>query len=601
MNALPDRIPRPTGRGFSAGRPLALALAVALTAATGVPAAAQECPTFRPDAGTDAIGHVRYLADDALEGREVASPGARCAARYLASHFEDLGLEPAGEAGDWFQGFPVRTGSELAGPAVLEISPAQGEDGKAWRPAADAWRPYGFAGSGAVSAPLVYAGSGVAAPGRDEAALPEVGERIAVVEAETPGAGGVYRDPRFKAAVAAGRGAAALLVLLSDSAELPTVSEDLRSGVEIPVAAVGPAAAEELRAAAREARAARLEVRVEPTVEEGRNVAALLPGVDPDHARELVIVGAHYDHLGWGGDGSLDPDEREIHNGADDNASGTAALLEIAEDLAAGPRPGRSVLFVAFSGEERGLLGSSHFVAHPTVPLGRAVAMVNLDMVGRLRDGRLTVYGIGTAREWEAVLARANRGPRPLDLSFVPDGFGPSDHSSFYAAEIPVLHFFTNTHAEYHRPEDDWPTVNGEGIERIVELAAGVVRELAGTPEAEALALTPIPGDRANPHAGVAPGSDAPGRGYGPYLGTVPDMSGRADGVRITAVRDDSPAERAGLQGGDVIVAFGGRDVGDLYALTWALRAHAPGDTVEVVVRREGERRTFRAVLEERR
>jgi len=601
MNDFPDRIPRRTARGFFAGGALALGLAVVLAAATGIPAAAQECPSFRPDTGSDALGHVRYLADDALEGREVASPGARCAARYLASHFEGAGLEPAGTSGDWFQGFPVRTGSEIAGAAVLEISPTEGGGGKAWRPAADAWRPYGFAGSGAVSAPLVYAGSGVAAPGRDEAALPEVGERIAVVEAETPGAGGVYRDPRFKAAVAAGRGAAALLVLLSDGSELPRVSQDIRSGVEIPVAAVGPPAAEELRAAAREGRAARLEVRVEPTVEQGRNVVALLPGAGPDRDEELVIVGAHYDHLGWGGDGSLAPDERAIHNGADDNASGTAALLEIAEDLAAGPPPARSVLFVAFSGEERGLLGSSHFVAHPTVALDRAVAMINLDMVGRLRDGRLTVYGIGTAREWEAVLARANRGPRPLDLSFVPDGFGPSDHSSFYAADIPVLHFFTNTHSEYHRPEDDWPRVNGEGIDRIVELAAGVVREVAGTAGSEALALTPVPGERANPHAGVAPGSDAPGRGYGPYLGTVPDMSSRADGVRITAVRDGSPAERAGLRGGDVIVGFGGRDVGDLYALTWALRAHAPGDTVEVVVLREGERRTFRAVLEERR
>jgi Zn-dependent M28 family amino/carboxypeptidase len=322
-------------------------------------------------------------------------------------------------------------------------------------------------------------------------------------------------------------------------------------------------------------------------------------------------VGAHYDHLGWGGEGSLAPDTRAIHNGADDNASGTAALIETARRMVEGPAPERSVLFIAFSGEEKGLLGSGYFVEEPTVPLGAAQAMINMDMVGRLRDNTLTVYGLGTAEEWDGLIDQANvaaargTGSEPMVLSKLPDGFGPSDHSSFYGHGIPVLHLFTNTHSQYHRPEDDWETVNGPGIDRVAAFATEIVRTLAGSPEAEAVALTPLEG-AGNPHGAMVADSEgdpdaAPSRGYGPYLGTIPDMAPVDFGVRLTGVREDSPAEEAGLRGGDVIVEFGGREVGDLYAYTYALRDHAPGDEVEIVVLRDGERVTLTAVLGQRR
>ena len=220
------------------------------------------------------------------------------------------------------------------------------------------------------------------------------------------------------------------------------------------------------------------------------------------------MIGAHYDHLGLGGDGSLSPNAvGEVHNGADDNASGTAVLLEAARALAAGPPLARDILFIAFTGEERGLWGSARYVESPLLPLDGTLAMLNMDMVGRVQNDLLTVFGTGTAEEWTDVLERANaRIGSPLDLRFNPDGFGASDHSSFYARGIPVLHFFSNTHPEYHRVEDDWELVDADGMARVTELVAAVVREVV--PGSGLASLTPVEG-AGNPHGvqGPADGS----------------------------------------------------------------------------------------------
>ena len=313
------------------------------------------------------------------------------------------------------------------------------------------------------------------------------------------------------------------------------------------------------------------------------------------------MVGAHYDHLGRGGAGSLAPGIPEIHNGADDNASGTAALMEVATRLARSPlRPARTIDFVAFSGEEMGLLGSQAYVESDAFSAPATIAMINMDMVGRLSDNHLTVFGVGTAEEWPPLLAAVNAAlDQPLDLALNPDGFGPSDHSSFYGKGVPALHFFTNTHLDYHRPSDDWERVEPEGLERVTELVAGVTAVLAGG-LGEVVALTPV-ADVGVPPPPPPAARDAPSEpassGYGPYLGTIPDMSAAEGGVRLTGVREASPAAVAGLRAGDVIVGFAGRDVADLYEYTYALRAHAPGDEVEIVVLREGERVTLSAVL----
>jgi hypothetical protein len=322
-----------------------------------------------------------------------------------------------------------------------------------------------------------------------------------------------------------------------------------------------------------------------------KNVIGLLPGHDPIRRNETVIVGAHYDHLGLGGFGSLDPDSTgKVHNGADDNASGSAMLLQIAQHLAQ-TRPARTVLFIAFSGEELGLLGSAYYVKQPIYPLSSTIAMINLDMVGRLRDRRLIVYGARTAKEFPALLDSLNW-HFGFDLKARGDGYGPSDQSSFYAAGRPVLHFFTDLHEDYHRTTDDWQKINIQGFGQVATFVTGVVTALANRPRP----LTLMQAATQMPASSVGP----PMPGYGAYLGTVPDMTDSPGGVRLLGVRAGSPAEKAGLRGDDIITKIGETSVPDLEAMTQALRNHRPGDTVTVVVRRGTETTTLRAVLGER-
>ena len=592
----------------------AACLAALSIAASAHPALSQDsCPdpaAFAAQA-TGALAHVRFLADDALEGRAAASAGERCAAAYIVARLSDLGLGPAGDDGSWLQAFPVRTGTSVE-TARLRV---EGTDVGAPGPE---WAPFGFSASAAATGRLrAVAMPDPHAPARGSGDLthgvagghgdagghgePQGGAGspgwIAVIDGA--GLGDAPIDAHFLAAAMAAQGAAGVLFLLPEGSPLPNPSAEIRPAVGIPAVAVAGALGDRVRAAAARGAEAALDIAVEPVMSEARNVVAVLRGSDPARADEPVILGAHYDHLGRGGQGSLAPDSRDIHNGADDNASGTAALLEAARLLASGPRPARPVVFIAFSGEERGLLGSGHFVAHPTVPLDGAVAMVNMDMVGRLRAGALTAHGLGTAEEWDAILDAANAAlAEPLEISRVPDGYGPSDHSSFYGAGIPVLFFFTNTHADYHRPSDDWQAVNGEGIELVARLTAEVVARLAGAGHDPVASVTLVRGAGRPREADP----DAPSSGgYGPYLGSIPDMTPIEGGVRLTGVREDSPAERAGLREGDVIVRFGNREVVDLYAFTYALREHEPGDVVEIVVLRGGDRVSVEATLGRRR
>jgi len=324
----------------------------------------------------------------------------------------------------------------------------------------------------------------------------------------------------------------------------------------------------------------------------GRNVIGVLPGHDPVLRNEAVIIGAHYDHLGLGGFGSLDPDSTgKVHNGADDNASGVAMLIDIAQRLAASP-PARTLVFIAFSGEELGLLGSAYYVKQPVYPLSTTLAMINLDMVGRLRQKRLIVYGSRSAREFPKLLDSLNW-YAGFDLKAQGDGYGPSDQSSFYAAGRPVLHFFTDLHEDYHRTTDDWQKINVEGFGQVATFVTGLVTALADRPGP----LTLMP-SASQMSATTATGPPMPG--YGAYLGTVPDMTDNPGGVRLLGVRAGSPAEKAGLRGDDIITRIGDTSVTDLEAMTQALRSHHPGDTVSVVVRRGNQTTTLQAVLGER-
>lgn len=552
-----------------------LSLAAVLGAAGPVTAQEAACPPAESlTEGSDgAMAHIRYLADDALEGRAVGTPGERCAGDYLAARFEALGLEPAGDDGGWFQTWQVRVGARTAGENRLSIEGTDLELGRDWG-------PLGYSATASLSAPLATVPD---THGQTESHGSLSGRMLVVEEA-----GDLHR----LASEAARMGMGGVISILGPHEAAPELGDERRAALDVPVLWVRDEGGRVMEAAGRGATVS-VTTSLEPLQAPARNVAAALPG---SPGGETVVVGAHYDHLGRGGEGSLSPNETgTVHNGADDNASGTAVLLEAARALADGPTLQHTVLFLAFSGEERGLWGSAHYVESPLRPLDGTVAMLNLDMVGRVRDGKLTVFGTGTAEEWQDVLERVGG---PLELQLVPDGFGSSDHSSFYARGIPVLHFFSGTHPEYHRTGDDWELINAEGLAQVTDLVSGVVETLSSP--ARPVALTPVEG-AGNPHGapGEAAGDGESVRsGFNVRLGTIPDYSQESGGMRITGVRDDSPAARAGLQSGDVIVRMGDRTIDDVYSYMYALQAHEPGDVVEVEVLRDGSRRTFTVTLE---
>ncbi|HEX5708482.1 MAG TPA: M20/M25/M40 family metallo-hydrolase, partial [Pyrinomonadaceae bacterium] len=348
------------------------------------------------------------------------------------------------------------------------------------------------------------------------------------------------------------------------------------------------------------------------------NVVGILHGTDPKLKDEAILVGAHYDHLGRGGQGSLAAREGDVHHGADDNASGTAALLELAR-LLAGERARlrRTVVFVAFGGEEEGLLGSKHYAEHPAHALDATAAMINMDMVGRLRDEKLMVAGVGTAAEWRDLVERANanlsvkvnaagadassgaREGTPIvvatngqvvataksaprfALSLSEDGFGPSDHSSFYAKRVPVLFLFTGTHEDYHKPSDTAERINYEGLARITSFVRRIAYELQDAERRPTFTTAKVE-------------ATARSTGFRVYLGTVPSYGESTDGMRLAAVREGSPAEKAGLREGDKIVRLAGREVRNVYDYTNALSEMKAGQEYEAEVVRDGARLTLK-------
>ena len=315
-----------------------------------------------------------------------------------------------------------------------------------------------------------------------------------------------------------------------------------------------------------------------------QNVVAVIPGSDPALRHEYVLIGAHYDHLGRSAFNAMDPSAGDaIRPGADDNASGTAAVMELARLFANHPTR-RSIMVLNFSGEELGDLGSAYFVAHSPIPLDSAEIYINFDMVGRLRDDKLIVLGAATATQLKPLLDSLNDSTRHFALGAGGDGYGPSDHASFYAAGVPVLHFFTDQHEDYHRATDVASKINVVGEARVIDYAAAVARELGDRPGRLTYVSAPPPKQTM--------------MGGGAWFGSVPDM-GAVDvtGVRLAGVTAGSPADKAGAMKGDIIVEFGGAAVKDIYDYSAALGKHHPGDTVTVVVVRDGKRITLSAVL----
>ncbi len=316
-----------------------------------------------------------------------------------------------------------------------------------------------------------------------------------------------------------------------------------------------------------------------------KNVIGVLEGSGP-LADETLVIGAHYDHLGLGGEGSLAPGVKEIHNGADDNASGTVALLELARRLATRAEKEkfqRRIVFMAFTGEEKGLVGSAHYMKEPLFPLDKTIAMFNLDMVGRLKDDKLTVFGTGTSSRWKE-LVEAQAKAHQFQLAAKPEGFGPSDHSSFYSQKIPVLFFFTGTHSDYHRPTDDWEKINVPGMTRVIDMVEEIVVATANRPERPDYVEVK---QEASPERG----------GSRPYFGSIPDFSNETKGYAISGVSPGSPADQGRLKGGDVIIEFGGRKITGLDDFDLALRNFGAGDEVPLVVQRGAEKVNLKVIL----
>ncbi|WP_437202203.1 M20/M25/M40 family metallo-hydrolase [Planctomicrobium sp. SH664] len=313
------------------------------------------------------------------------------------------------------------------------------------------------------------------------------------------------------------------------------------------------------------------------------NVIGVLEGTGP-LKEETIVIGAHFDHLGLGGEGSLTPGVKEIHNGADDNASGTAGLIEIARRLASRGKPlPRRIVFIAFTGEERGLLGSEEYVKNPVYPLQQTIAMFNMDMIGRMEDAKLTVFGTGTSSRWEK-LVDEEAAALGLKLSKKPEGFGPSDHSSFYAHRIPVLHLFTGTHGDYHRPSDDWEKINFADMDRVINLLEKLVVETAEAPTKP-------------DYLHIAGAASLDRSGNRPYFGSIPDFGSDVQGYALQGVSPGSPAEKAGLRGKDVIIRLGDHHIGGLDDFDLALRKFQPGEQVDVTVLRDGQEVTLKLTL----
>ena len=303
----------------------------------------------------------------------------------------------------------------------------------------------------------------------------------------------------------------------------------------------------------------------------GRNVLGFID----NNASQTVVIGAHYDHLGYGGEGSLDrSEEKAIHNGADDNASGVAVMLNLAGKLKE-TNTSNNYLFMAFSGEEMGLLGSNYFAKNATIPTDSINYMFNMDMVGRLKaDSTLAVYGVGTSPYFKQVISSSNKGFKIIENE---SGVGPSDHTSFYLVDIPVLHFFTGQHEDYHKPGDDSEKLNYDGMNMISEYIFDIITDLDDNGE---LAFRKTKNES----------EETPRFKVG--LGVVPDYLYDGEGMRIDGVTEDKPAITAGLKKGDVIVKLGDSTITDMMSYMRALSVFEAGNTTKVTYKRDGKEAT---------
>lgn len=633
-------------------RKTALRLAAAAVAAsaslTSFPASAQlaaalDKSTSRAATKVSAeriVRHIQFLASDRLQGRRTGTPAADEAAAYIAKEFQSYGLKPASPTG-FLEPFNFVAGVKLGAHNTFRVGNSSGE--REFEVGGE-FMPLGFSSGEIAQGEVVFVHYGISAPELqyDNYAGVDVKGKIVMILRGSPdgdnphGRFADFTQPGLeiqnKTLKAREKGARGIIFVSEEKSfsddRLSRLRHDLNF-LDAGIAAVAinrelaayllnhaisrvgspedrskKDSLEMLKEAGKSValRLCTVTFKTDVVKIDGKsaNVAGVLKGSDARLANEYVVIGAHYDHLGLGGPESLAAKpEGEVHHGADDNASGTSGLLELARSLAAERvKPKRSIVFIAFSGEEMGLLGSGAYAKKPAAPLASTVAMLNMDMIGRLRQGSLFIGGVGTSPAWKPLLDRLNQKKASADaagngsgsrfqLSFGHDGFGPSDHQSFYVRDVPVLFFFTGTHDDYHKPTDTADKINSEGERQVVEFVREAVIAVAEEPKR--IAFTKVKTE-----------SKPTGRGFRVYLGTVPNYSDQSDGMKLDGVRSASPAERAGLRAGDIVVMLGKTPIKNVYDYTYALGEMRGGEEVEVVIRRDGREMSMKITPEKR-
>jgi len=540
--------------------------------------------------------HITYLASDELEGRMTGTDALYKAADFLKKEFESYGLKPLFD-GSYFQEFPFMEKLELGDNELTIVINGTENSFKLSKD----FTALGFTDNKEVKGNLVFAGYGITAKdlNYDDYANIDVKDKIVIVfrnhpDMKTPHSKfDQYSSLRYKTTTARDKGAIGIIFInTKDNKEDVLVDFKYDNAAKI----TGISALSAKRECFSIILPLDLQNQIDSTltpksflVESGINaeistevnevrgtsinVGAYLDAGNEKFKDEYLVLGAHFDHLGWGGDNSLYMGEPSIHNGADDNASGTTGLLELAEKFASIKNQlDRKIVFIAFSGEELGLLGSSYVVNNFPLPIENDIIMINMDMIGRLNDKNdLIVYGTGTSSKWKNILDDKN--DYDFNLTFNDEGFGPSDHSSFYGKKVPVLFFFTGTHSDYHKPSDDADKINLAGQEKLLKYVYDV-------------ALTIANSETRPDYISVERKDTGKMTGTKVYVGTVPDFAGEVDGYKLGGVTDGSPAAKAGLQAGDIITQFGEKKISNIYDFTYALGNYVPGDKVKVLVKR---------------
>ncbi|WP_297099599.1 M28 family peptidase [uncultured Draconibacterium sp.] len=560
-------------------------------------------PKFNKEITLDDIrDNIDYLASDSLKGRKSGEQGDLLAAQYIAEKFESAGLELLFDKG--FQEFNLVTSAEIADGNQLQVNDTEYE-------VETDFLPYAFSANTTVNAEVVFAGFGLevdrdSLKWNDFNGVDVSGKWMLVLQGDpdldNPNSPYLeFSSERAKALKASDKNAAGIILVagtkFSEEDELSSLFFDKNSSrFSIPVIQVTRKVAneilkvkdqtvEKLEAEILEQNAGlnlEVPVTVSATVNVGlketttRNVIAMLPGNDETLKDEYVVVGAHFDHLGMGGPGSGSRaiDTVAVHNGADDNASGVSAVIQLAEKLAGEKSNKRSVIFVAFGAEEMGLLGSKEFTMKPPVETDKMVAMFNFDMIGRLKDDNsVSIGGTKTAEETEDLLNELNP---DFTLAFTGEGIGPSDHASFYLQDIPVIYISTGAHPDYHTPLDDAELINFEGAQKVMDYSAALLDDVVN--RSEKLTFQ---------EAGSKFQRSRGGR-FKVTLGVMPDFAGvEKRGMRVDAVSKGKPAYAAGMKKGDIIIAIDGKKVGNIYEYMDRLQKLEAGATISVDILRD--------------